>query len=241
MTATPVSKPERPSASFGKSSSATASIISGLPCCGDERRRASAGSTSGCCSDLAAAPADHDDVQRQVDADDRRPRGRSLPEALEEDAPRAAPAARSVSAIGWSNDAGTNGLLDDVRGRVRGRERDGDDEVGRREPEQAQHERLAAPARQQLLEHRDAALAVRAVLGDAAVDRQRAEQRQQDEDERRDRRERAGGEEGDAGLIAERREVVDAGEAHDLPPRRLVDVSGRAGRPARAGPRKTTA
>ena len=34
----------------------------------------------------------------------------------------------------------------------------------------------------------------------------------------------AGGEERDARLVAERREVVDAGEAHDLPPGRLVDV-----------------
>ena len=36
------------------------------------------------------------------------------------------------------------------------------------------------------------------------------------------RREQAGGEKRDAGLIAERREVVDAGEAHDLPPGGLV-------------------
>ena len=56
-------------------------------------------------------------------------------------------------------------------------------------PSRHEDEGLALPARQQLLEHRDAALAVRAGLGDAAVDRQRAEQRQQDEDERRDRRE----------------------------------------------------
>jgi hypothetical protein len=35
MTTTPVSKPERPSASFGKRKSATATIIGALPCtCG---------------------------------------------------------------------------------------------------------------------------------------------------------------------------------------------------------------
>ena len=33
ITATPVSKPDMPSASLGKTSSATATIISGLPCC----------------------------------------------------------------------------------------------------------------------------------------------------------------------------------------------------------------
>ena len=32
MTATPVSKPDRPSASLGKTSSATATIMNGLPC-----------------------------------------------------------------------------------------------------------------------------------------------------------------------------------------------------------------
>ena len=36
--------------------------------------------------------------------------------------------------------------------------------------------------------------------------------------------ERAGGERGDAGLVAERREVVDAGQAHDLPPGMLVGM-----------------
>ena len=33
ITATPVSNPDRPSASFGNSSSAMAAIIIGLPCC----------------------------------------------------------------------------------------------------------------------------------------------------------------------------------------------------------------
>src|SRR5204862_5917038 len=48
------------------------------------------------------------------------------------------------------------------------------------------------------------------------------------ENERGQRREQAGGQEGDPGLVAERRKVVDAGEAHDLPPRRLVvDLGGR--------------
>ena len=38
------------------------------------------------------------------------------------------------------------------------------------------------------------------------------------EHERRDWRERAGGEKRDAGLVGERREIVDTREAHDLPP-----------------------
>ena len=150
---------------------------------------------------------------------------------------QSAPSSISVSTIGWLKRRRHERVADDVRGRVGRRQRDGDDEVGRGEPEQAQHERLALPSRQQLFEHRDAALAVRARLGDAAVDRQRAEQRQQDEHERRERREEPGGEERDARLIAERREVVDAGEAHDLPPGGLV-VAARARRRHRARPSK---
>ena len=117
--------------------------------------------------------------------------------------------------------------------RVGRRQRDGDDEVGRRESEQHEHERLAAPARQQVFEHGDAALPVRAGGGDSVVDRQRADEREDDQNQRRDGRERAGREKRDARLISERREVVDAGEAHHLPPRRLVDR--RRMRPLGAG------
>ena len=65
---------------------------------------------------------------------------------------------------------------------------------------------------------------MRAFAGDPLVHRQRAEQRDQHQHQRRDRRKRPGGERGDARLVAERREVVDAGEAHHLPPG--VGVSG---------------
>ena len=135
---------------------------------------------------------------------------------------------------------GNERVLDDVRGRVGGRQRDRDDEAGGREPEQAQDDGLALPPREQVLEHRDAALAVRAHLGDAVVHRQRAEQRDQHEDERRDRRERAGREKGDAGLIAERREVVDAGQAHHLPPGGRVRGAAREARPAARSLRTAT-
>ena len=70
-----------------------------------------------------------------------------------------------MTATGWCEPARHERVLDDVGGGVGGGERDGDDEVGEREPEQDQHEHLAPPARQQLLQHGDAALAVRAVRG----------------------------------------------------------------------------
>ena len=55
---------------------------------------------------------------------------------------------------------------------------------------------------------------------------QRPEQGDQHQHEGRDRGERTGSERGDARLVAERGEVVDAGQAHDLPPRLHVVVGG---------------
>ena len=67
-------------------------------------------------------------------------------------------------------------VLDDVRCGVGGRERDGDDEVGRDEAEEDEDEELALPARQEVFEHRDGTLAVRALPRDAVVDGERAEE-----------------------------------------------------------------
>ncbi len=57
---------------------------------------------------------------------------------------------------------------------------------------------------------------------DAFVHGERAEERHQHQNQRRNRGEGAGRERGDTGLIAEGGEVVDAGEAHDLPPGMLM-------------------
>ena len=65
-----------------------------------------------------------------------------------------------------------------------------------------------------------------ALGGDAAVDREGAEQGQEDEQDGRDGRQHPGGEGGDAGLVAEGGEVVHPGEAHDLPPWMLVALGG---------------
>ena len=113
-------------------------------------------------------------------------------------------------------------VLDDVGSGVGRRERDGDDEPGGGEAEEAQDQRLTTPSRQQFLEDLDAALAVRTELGDAAIHRQRAEECQQDQHERRQRRQHSGGEKRDAWLVAEGRKVIDPRQAHDLPPGRLV-------------------
>ena len=57
-------------------------------------------------------------------------------------------------------------------------------------PSSTSTKQLALPPGEQPLQHRDRAVAVRALLGHPPVHRQRAEQRDQHQDERRDRRER---------------------------------------------------
>uniref|UniRef100_A0A942SYN9 Uncharacterized protein n=1 Tax=Neobacillus citreus TaxID=2833578 RepID=A0A942SYN9_9BACI len=113
----------------------------------------------------------------------------------------------------------SEGVLGDVRGRVRRRERHRDHEVGHGEPEQHEHQQLAGPPGQELLQHHDGAGTLEAVLRDPAVDRQCAEQCHEHEHDRGDRRQQPGGEGGDRGLVPQRREVVDTGQAHDPPPR----------------------
>ena len=82
-------------------------------------------------------------------------------------------------------------VLDRVRRGVGGRQRHGDHEVGRGEPQQDQDEELAAPARQQALEHGDGAFAAVALPGHPAVDRQGAEQGHGHQHQRRQRGEHA--------------------------------------------------
>ena len=109
-------------------------------------------------------------------------------------------------------------VLDDVGRGVGRRHGNGDYERGGGKSEQAQHQRLATPPWKPLLQHRHAALTERTQFGDAGIRRQRPEQRHQDQYERRQGRQKAGGDERDAWLISQRREVIDAGQAHHLPP-----------------------
>lgn len=66
----------------------------------------------------------------------------------------------------------------------------------------------------QALEHRDRSRALEALVRHAAVDRQCAGEGQHDEHDRRERREQSGRERSGGRLVAERREIVDAGQAH---------------------------
>ena len=82
-------------------------------------------------------------------------------------APRIASSSR-VTNIWLASQSGREWIVDEVRRRVGGRKRHGDDEVGGGESEQGEDEDLAAPLGEEPFQHRDAALAVRAGFGDAA-------------------------------------------------------------------------
>src|SRR5688572_27864321 len=63
-----------------------------------------------------------------------------------------------------------------------------------------------------------------ALRGDTSVHRQRTEEGHEHQDQGRHRGERRGGERGDARLVPKGREVIDARQAHHLPPGVLVDT-----------------
>src|SRR4030095_8821284 len=94
----------------------------------------------------------------------------------------------------------------------------GDKDGGGSEAEKAQEKPLALPAAQEVLEHGDRTLPRVAAPGHLRVDRQGAEQGDDDEADGGDRGHRARCEQRDAGLVAERREIVDSRQPDDLPP-----------------------
>src|SRR5215207_855719 len=63
-----------------------------------------------------------------------------------------------------------------------------------------------------------------ALRGDTPVHRERAEEGHEHQDQGRHRGQGCGGERGDARLVPKGREVIDAGQAHDLPPGVLVSA-----------------
>jgi hypothetical protein len=168
----------------------------------------------------------HNEIEGEVDGDqpDRDPD--RLGEALEEHPAQQCDQEQRHPELVALEEARDQRVLQDMGGGVGGREGDGDDEVGGHKAEQDQDEELALPPRQEPLQHRDRALTVGTLGGDAAVDREGAEHGQQDEQDGRDGRQDAGGQGGDARLVAKSGEVVHPGEAHHLPPWMLVVLGG---------------
>jgi len=167
--------------------------------------------------DLHQTGTDHHDIERQIDRHDPDRDADRLAETLEEDRAQQRDQRQGDRHLQAVQEQGVR-VLDQVGGGVGGGEGDGDHEAGRHEAEQRQHEELALPPRQEPFEHRDRAIAVRALARHAPVHRQRAEQGDQHQHQRGERRERPGGQRRDPRLVAERGEVIDPGEAHHLPP-----------------------
>ena len=92
-----------------------------------------------------SADGDHDDVQREVDADQDDRDADRLAEAPRKTAPSSAISTRVIATSWPCSSAGTKRVLDDVRGGVGGRQGDRDHEVGGDEAEQHQDEQLALP------------------------------------------------------------------------------------------------
>jgi hypothetical protein len=136
---------------------------------------------------LVQAHHHHDGVQRQEDRDQRHRDPHGLAET-EQEHPAQDQQQHDGHGDGVSaQDVRQVRVLHGVHRRVRRRQRDRDDPRGRDEAEQHQHEQLAPPEREQVLQHRDRPLAVRALVRHPAVHRQHPQQRQRDDQQRRQR------------------------------------------------------
>src|SRR5215208_5302064 len=144
---------------------------------------------------------DHE-VKQQVSPDYEHCYANGLLEAFEEDGAQHPEQQKGRADLPTVQEAWHERILDDVHSGVCGREGYGDDPRRRNEPQQAEHQQLAFPERQQLLEHRDRALSVRALRRDDAVHRQHPEEGQEDYKKGGDRRESPGCDRRDGGYVA---------------------------------------
>jgi hypothetical protein len=117
---------------------------------------------------------DQHHIETDIDANDRDGESHRFPESFQEHGAKRGQQEKSDQHR-MIHPVRRHRVFDDVRGGIRGRQRDGDDESRRGETEKAQDERFAAPAGEQLFEDLDAPLSMRAELGDAVVHRQCAE------------------------------------------------------------------
>ena len=189
MTETPVSKPLRPRASFGNTSTALRDQQREVALRGE--RGAPAGEQRRVRDHLQRAAAEDDEVEGEVGHGGGRGQADRLVEPLQEDRREHGEDRERDEDLVLAEHGLEERILDGVLGGVGGRQRHRDHEVGGREAEQDQDEHLALPAAEQVLEHGDGALPGVAAPGHLRVDGQRAEQRDEDEDHCRDRRHRA--------------------------------------------------
>jgi hypothetical protein len=169
--------------------------------------------------DFVQPPSEHDRIQSEESDDQEDRDANGLAEPLQKDDAQQGDQADSYGNNVVVQRGGCERVLDNVSRSIGGRKRDCDDEISRDKSQQCQDEQLARPERQQVLKHRDRTVAMRAVLSYFLIDRESAKECDKNEDKRGDRREDARSEGGDARLVAQRGEIVDPSEAHDLVPR----------------------
>ena len=169
ITATPVSKPESPSASRGKTSRATATIMIGLPCWVKSASR-QLPSTLRIGQDVLQTDGHDDGIQREVGDHEGHGNADRLLEAFQKDSAQDGDEEERDRYLMPFQDRGQERILQHVRGGIGGGEGDRDDEVGGDEAEEDQHEELALPPGEQALQHGDRAFATRAFTGDPPVD-----------------------------------------------------------------------
>ena len=172
--------------------------------------------------DLVEADGHDHEVQQQVSPDDEDRDADRLPKALQKDGAQHPQQQEGYADPLAVQEAWHERVLDDVHGGVRRGEGDRDYPGCGHEPQQAEHEQLALPEREQVLEHRDRALPVGALLGDHAVHRQHPEEGQEHYEKGGYGRERPGRDRRDGRYVAQGGEVIDASQAHHLPPRVLL-------------------
>src|SRR5919112_5474663 len=170
---------------------------------------------------VEACPHDHE-VDQQIGPDHGDREADRFSESLEEDPTEHREQCQCDEHPLIPQGLGPERVLDHVGRCVRRRKGDCDDPGGRHETEQAQDEQLAFPERKQAFEHGDRTLPVRALRSDDVVHGQHPEERQQYDQQRGDGRQRACGSDRNPRYVAQGGEVVDAGQAHDLPPRMLL-------------------
>ena len=110
-------------------------------------------------------------------------------------------------------------ILDGMLRRVSRRECHSDDKICSRKSKQSQNQNAAPPATQQVFEHRNGALPDIRTSGNLRVNGKRTAKSNKDQDGGGNGRNRSSGEKRDTWLIAERGEIIDAGEPQNQVPR----------------------
>ena len=127
-------------------------------------------------------------------------------------------------------------ILNQMLCSIRSGQSNRDNEVRGRESQQRQNEKLARPASEQSLQHRNRTLTMRRRLGDSTIDRDRTKKSYQNEEDRCQRSQAPGAGDSDGRLVGKCAEVINTRQAKHPEPKRLMmsRPSARGGAGGRA-------